>query len=86
MVTRSKLRSGTSRFVGAILGLLVYLLLMVIANPGGRDPTSNAGMIWLIVGSVVSMAVAAWFFPWIKRRFSAHYARRKTKLRAKVRS
>lgn len=80
MSSRSRLRSGTTRFVGAISGLIIYLLAVLVTNSGGHDPTSNAGMIWLIVGAAVSMAVAAWFLPWVRRRFSAHYARRKARL------
>ena len=81
MSTRAKLRSDTTRFVGAIVGLVLYLLVVLIANPSQGDPTSDAGMIWLIVGAVLSMAVAAWLLPWIRNRFSAHYARRKYKLK-----
>jgi protein-S-isoprenylcysteine O-methyltransferase Ste14 len=81
MATRMKLRSGTTRFVGAIVGLILYLLVILALNPGSRDPTNNAGMVWLIVGAVISMFVASWFLPWIRRRFSAHYARRKAKLK-----
>jgi protein-S-isoprenylcysteine O-methyltransferase Ste14 len=80
MARRSRLRSGTTRFVGAITGLIVYLLVVLVVNPGGQDPTNNTGMIWLVVGAVVCMGVAAWFLPWIRKRFSAHYARRKAKL------
>lgn len=80
MSSRSKLRSGTTRFVGAISGLIIYLLVVLAVNPGGRDPTSNVGMIWLIVGAAISMGLAAWFLPWVRRRFSAHYARRKARL------
>lgn len=80
MATRSKLRSGTTRFVGAILGLIIYLLVVLAASPGGRDPTSNAGMVWLILGAAVCMTAAAWFLPWVRKRFSAHYARKKARL------
>lgn len=79
MATRSRLRSGTTRFVGAISGLMIYLLVVLMSNPGGSDPTSNAGMIWLILGALVSMGLAAWLFPWVRKRFSAHYARRKAR-------
>jgi Na+/melibiose symporter-like transporter len=81
MATRSKLRSGTTRFVGAITGLIIYLAVVLLINPGGQDPTSNTGMIWLVVGAAVSMALAAWFLPWVRKRFSAHYARRQARLR-----
>ncbi|HEY7805443.1 MAG TPA: hypothetical protein VIC30_13555 [Orrella sp.] len=80
MATRSKLRSGTTRFVGALTGLVLYLLVVLIANPGDNDPTSNAGMIWLVVGAALSMVLAAWFLPWVRKRFSARHARRKARL------
>jgi hypothetical protein len=38
MATRSKLRSGTTRFVGAIVGLIIYLFAILAVNPGGREP------------------------------------------------
>ena len=62
---RAKLRSGTTRFVGAIVGLIAYLLLVLVASPGGSDPTSNAGMIWFMVGAALSMAAAVRFLPWV---------------------
>ena len=81
MATRTKLRSDTTRFVGAIAGLILYLFVVLLVNPSQDDPTSDAGMIWLVVGAGASMALAAWLLPWIRKRFSAHYARRKDRLR-----
>ena len=80
MASRSRFRSSTSRFIGAVLGILVYLLMALATGSGGQDPTSNTGMIWLLAGAVVSAALGAWLLPWIRRRFSAHHARRKARL------
>lgn len=60
---RAKLRSGTTRFVGAIVGLIAYLLLVLVVSLGGSDPTNNAGMIWFMVGAAFSMPVAVRFLP-----------------------
>lgn len=79
MASRSRLRSGTARFMGAVLGLVLYLSFILVTGSGERDPTSNAGMIWLLVGAVICMVAGAWLLPWVRRRFSAHHARRKAR-------
>lgn len=78
MSSRSlRIRRQSTRFLGALMGLLIYLVLVFVAGSQSRDPTSNTGLWWFLVGLMVSALVGAWFLPWIRKRFSARYARRR---------
>jgi Na+-driven multidrug efflux pump len=72
-----RIRSRSARFLGALSGLVVYVLLVFVAGPESQDPTSNNGLWWFLVGLVVSALLGAWFLPWLRKRFSARYARRR---------
>jgi protein-S-isoprenylcysteine O-methyltransferase Ste14 len=81
MSTRAlHISSRSARFLGALLGLLVYVVLVVGVGFGvglqSDDPTSNTGLWWFLVGLLVSTLLGAWFLPWIRKRFSARFARR----------
>jgi hypothetical protein len=72
-----RIRSRSARFLGALLGLLLFMLLVFLLESESADPTSNAGLWLFLVGAVVMMGLGAWLLPWIPQRFSARYARRR---------
>jgi peptidoglycan/LPS O-acetylase OafA/YrhL len=77
-VRAMRIRSRSARFFGALLGLSVYVVLVVGFGFGSQsnDPTSNTGLWWFLVGLLISILLGAWFVPWIRKRFSARFARR----------
>lgn len=72
-----RIRSRSARFLGALVGLLLFVLLVFLLAPQSTDPTSNAGLWWFLVGALAMMGLGAWFLPWIRQRFSARHARRR---------
>jgi hypothetical protein len=72
-----RFRSRSARFLGALVGLLLFVLLMFLLAPQSTDPTSYTGLWFFLLGAVVMMGFGAWFLPWIRQRFSARYARRR---------
>jgi hypothetical protein len=72
-----RIRSQSARFIGALLGLLVYVSWVFVMAPQSGDPTSNAGLWWFLIGALFSMGFGAWFLPWLRQRFSARHARRR---------
>jgi hypothetical protein len=72
-----RIRSRSARFLGALVGLLLFMLLVLLLEPESADPTSNSGLWSFLLGAVVMMGVGAWLLPWIRQRFSARYARRR---------
>jgi lipopolysaccharide export LptBFGC system permease protein LptF len=72
-----RMRSQTARFLGALLGLVLYVVLVFVAGPQSSDPTSNTGLWWFLGGLVFAGLLGAWFLPWLRKRFSARYARRR---------
>lgn len=72
-----RIRSRSARFLGALLGLLLFVLMVFLLAPESADPTSNSELLSFFLGAVVMMGVGAWLLPWIRQRFSARYARRR---------
>jgi len=72
-----RIRSRSARFIGALVGLLVYVFLVFVMAPQSGDPTSNTGLWWFLIGALFSLGLGAWFLPWFRQRFSARYARRR---------
>ena len=72
-----RIRSRSARFLGALAGLLLFMLLVFLLESESADPTSNAGLWFFLVGAVAMMGLGAWLLPWIPQRFSASYARRR---------
>ncbi len=72
-----RIRSRSARFLGALLGLLLFVLMVFLLAPESEDPTSNSGLLSFLLGAVVMMGVGAWLLPWIRQRFSARHARRR---------
>ncbi|AWB32931.1 hypothetical protein [Orrella marina] len=75
--SRRRIRSQSSRFLGALIGALLFLLYAAATGGVGQDPTSNVNIILLALGVLVLGGVGAWLFPWIQNRFSSHQLRRK---------
>ena len=75
--TRRRMRSRTSRFLGALIGALMFLVYVATNGGMGSDPSSNANIILLAIGVVIMGSLGAWLFPWIQNRFSAHQMRKK---------
>jgi membrane protein DedA with SNARE-associated domain len=78
---RIRLRSGSSRFIGALLAW-VLCLLIVLATGGLGEAQSTKSLITLIVTLVVAGLFGAWALPWVQRRFSAHQMRKLKKQQA----
>jgi|GEM_PF-1103534 uncharacterized membrane protein HdeD (DUF308 family) len=72
-----RMRSQTARFLGGLLGLVLYVAVMFVAGPKSSDPTSNTGLWWFLGGLVLAALLGAWFLPWLRNRFSARHARRR---------
>ena len=72
-----RISSRSARFLGALAGLLLFVVLVFALAPQSADPTSNAGLWWFLIGALVMMGFGAWFLPWIRQRFSARHARRR---------
>ena len=75
--TRRRMRSRTSRFLGALIGALMFLVYAASNGGMGGDPSSNANIVLLAIGVVIMGSLGAWLFPWIQNRFSAHQMRKK---------
>lgn len=75
--TRRRMRSSSARFLGALIGTVLFLLFAVMRGGVGQDPTSNANVIWLATGVLLAGALGAWFFPWLQSRFSVRQMRKK---------
>jgi len=80
-LNRIRLRSGSSRFVGALLAW-VLCLFIVLASGGLGDAQSMTSLITLIIMLVVAGFLGAWALPWVQRRFSAHQMRKQKKQQA----
>jgi antibiotic biosynthesis monooxygenase (ABM) superfamily enzyme len=76
---RIRLRSDSSRFIGALLAWVLYLLF-VLATGGLGDAQGTTSLITLIIMLVVVGLFGAWALPWVQRRFSAHQMRKQKKL------
>lgn len=70
-----RIRDQSARFLGALVGLVVYVLLVVMLSPQSDDPTSTTGLLWFMFGALVITVFGSWLLPWIRRRFSARHAR-----------
>ena len=75
-LTRRRIRSRTSRFLGALIGTLMFLVYVAATGGMDGDPSSNTNIIWLGIGVVIVGGLGAWLFPWLQNRFSAHQMRR----------
>lgn len=75
--TRRRIRSRTSRFLGALIGALIFLVYVAGTGGMGGDPSSNTNIILLATGVVMVGGLGAWLFPWVQNRFSAHRMREK---------
>lgn len=75
--TRRRIRSRTSRFLGALIGALLFLVYVAGTGGMGGDPSSNSSIILLALGVVTVGGLGAWLFPWVQNRFSARKMREK---------
>lgn len=75
--TRRRIRSGSSRFLGALIGAVIFLLYAAMTGGVGQDPTSNLNVLLLAFGVVIVGGLGAWLFPWLQNRFSSRQMRKK---------
>lgn len=51
--SRRRIRSRSSRFLGALIGTLLFLLYAAATGGLGQDPTSNSNILLLVLGVLI---------------------------------
>lgn len=71
-----RLRQNSLSFLGGLIGLVLFLILVVFIDSGESASQSVLTVVFTLLGAAFTSYFFSKFVPWLNRQFSASRARR----------
>ena len=75
-MANKRLRQNSLSFLGGLIGLVSYLILVVLTNSGYSAEQDVMSLVLTLLGAILTTYLFSRFLPWLNRQFSASKARR----------